>query len=142
MPLPAAAAQDHSYRIVLIRHGETEWSATGRHTSTTDIPLTTNGERQARAIPSILSALRLAPVSALSSPRIRARRTAELAGLTIQIEPDLAEWNYGDYEGLKSAQIREQRPGWSLFTDGAPGGESPAEIGDRADRVLSRAQSC
>lgn len=134
--LPAPAGQG---RIVLIRHGETEWSATGRHTSVTDIHLTPDGEDQARRIPEILTALRVRPVTVLASPRVRARRTAELGGLHPEIEPDLAEWNYGEYEGLTTAQIRAARPGWSLFTDGAPGGDTPAEIGARADRVLRRA---
>jgi broad specificity phosphatase PhoE len=127
-------------RVVVIRHGETEWSATGRHTSVTDISLTAHGEAQAGRIPEILAALRVHPTTALASPRVRARRTAELGGLHPEIEPDLAEWNYGEYEGLTTAQIRAGRPGWSLFTDGAPGGESPAEIGARADRVLNRAR--
>ncbi|WP_170315587.1 histidine phosphatase family protein [Nakamurella deserti] len=135
--MPTAVAPG---RIVLIRHGETEWSATGRHTSVTDIHLTPHGEDQARRIPEILTALRVHPVTVLASPRVRARRTAELAGLQPEIEPDLAEWNYGDYEGLTTAQIRDARPGWSLFTDGAPGGDSPAAIGERADRVLHRAR--
>ena len=125
---------------MVIRHGETEWSASGRHTSVTDIDLTPHGEDQARRIPEILQALRVQPGAVLASPRIRARRTAELGGLAPEIEPDLAEWNYGDYEGLTTAAIRTGRPGWSLFTDGAPGGESPAEIGARADRVLARAR--
>lgn len=125
---------------MLIRHGETEWSANGRHTSVTDIPLTPHGEDQARRIPEILMALRVDPATVLASPRIRARRTAELAGLVPQIEPELAEWNYGEYEGLTSAQIRAERPGWSLFTDGAQAGESPADIAARVDRVLDRAR--
>lgn len=135
--LPVAAPPG---RIVLIRHGETEWSATGRHTSVTDIHLTPHGEDQARRIPEILTALRVRPVTVLASPRVRARRTAELGGLPPEIEPDLAEWNYGDYEGLTTAQIRAARPGWNLFTDGAPDGDSPASIADRADRVLLRAR--
>ncbi|MEO5832518.1 MAG: histidine phosphatase family protein [Nakamurella sp.] len=126
--------------MVLVRHGETEWSANGRHTSVTDIDLTPYGSDQARRIPEILEALRIRPVTVLASPRIRARRTAELAGLRPEIEPDLAEWNYGDYEGLTTAQIRADRPGWSLFTDGAPGGESPSQVGARADRALERAR--
>ncbi len=125
---------------MVIRHGETEWSATGRHTSVTDIGLTAHGEAQAARIPEILAALRVDPTTVLASPRVRARHTAELAGLPPEIEPDLAEWNYGDYEGLTTAQIRADRPGWSLFTDGAPGGESPAEIAARADGVLQRAR--
>jgi probable phosphoglycerate mutase len=126
-------------RIALIRHGETEWSATGRHTSVTDVPLTPRGERQARQVPEILDMLGITPAAVLISPRLRARHTAEYAGLAGTIDPDLAEWNYGDYEGLTTPEIDANRAGWSLFTDGAPGGESPAQTAARADRVLARA---
>jgi probable phosphoglycerate mutase len=125
--------------IVLIRHGETEWSRAGRHTSYTDLELTTEGERQARAAGARLSGRTFAAV--LASPRKRALRTAELAGLTVtEVSDDLAEWNYGEYEGITSDQIDEIRPGWSLWTDGAPGGESPGEIAARLDRVLAHAR--
>lgn len=124
--------------IVLIRHGQTEWSATGRHTSYTDIDLTTIGEQQARDLARRLAGRDFAAV--ISSPRLRAQRTAALAGLTVsEISDDLAEWNYGKYEGITSAQIREDRPGWSLWTDGAPDGESPEQVATRLDRVLARA---
>jgi probable phosphoglycerate mutase len=123
--------------VILIRHGETEWSAAGRHTSYTDLALTPTGERQARALTPRLAGRRFAAV--LSSPRQRAWRTAELAGLTVSaIEDDLAEWNYGRYEGLTTVEIRRTRPDWVLWTDGCPDGESPAQVGARVDRVLTR----
>lgn len=126
--------------IVLIRHGQTEWSAAGRHTSYTDLDLTGDGERQARAAGERLAGRRFAAV--ISSPRRRALRTAELAGLTVtETTEDLAEWNYGDYEGITTAVIHETRPGWSLWTDGAPGGESPQDVAARVDRVLDRARA-
>jgi probable phosphoglycerate mutase len=126
--------------IVLIRHGQTEWSAAGRHTSYTDLDLTGDGERQARAAGERLAGRRFAAV--ISSPRRRALRTAELAGLAVtETTEDLAEWNYGDYEGVTTAVIHETRPGWSLWTDGAPGGESPQDVAARVDRVLDRARA-
>jgi len=122
----------------LVRHGETEWSRDGRHTGRTDIALTAHGERQAEALAPLLAGLD--PVLVLCSPRKRARRTAELAGLRIdEIDGDLAEWDYGDYEGLTTEQIRQDVPGWTIFTHGAAGGESAAHIAARADRVLARA---
>lgn len=128
-------------RIVLIRHGQTEWSANGRHTSVTDLDLTAQGERQAAAIPQVLATLGLRPTVVLSSPRLRALRTAELAGLTVdRVLEDLVEWNYGDYEGITSAEIHRERPGWSIFSDGAPGGETPDQVAARADRALGTAQ--
>ncbi len=124
--------------IVLIRHGQTEWSAAGRHTSYTDLDLTAEGERQAREAGRRLAGRSFAAV--FSSPRKRALRTAELAGLTItETTEDLAEWNYGKYEGITTAEIRETDPDWSLWTGGAPGGESPDQIATRLDRVLARA---
>jgi broad specificity phosphatase PhoE len=123
--------------LILIRHGQTAWSATGQHTSSTDLDLTEEGERQARAIGEALAGRAL--MSVLSSPRLRALRTAELAGLKVTtVDPDLAEWAYGKYEGITTAEIREQRPDWSLWTDGCPDGESPADVGARQDGVLSR----
>jgi probable phosphoglycerate mutase len=125
--------------IVLIRHGETEWSATGRHTSTTDIPLTDAGEAQARALAPALARRRFAAV--LCSPRKRAQHTAELAGLTVtDIDDDLAEWDYGAYEGRTTADIHTEVPDWNLWTDGCPGGETPTQVGARLDRVLERAR--
>ena len=124
-------------QIILVRHGETAWSASGRHTSTTDLDLTARGADQARGLAAALSGRRFAAV--LCSPRLRARRTAELAGLTVTaVDPDLAEWDYGRYEGLTTADIRRDRPNWTLWTDGAPGGESPDQGAARADRVLDR----
>jgi probable phosphoglycerate mutase len=122
--------------IVLLRHGQTEWSASGRHTSYTDLDLTDEGERQARELGQALAARRFAAV--LTSPRRRAYRTAELAGLVVtRVEDDLREWDYGEYEGVTTAQIREHRPDWNLWTDGCPGGEFPGQVGDRIDRVLA-----
>jgi probable phosphoglycerate mutase len=126
--------------IVLIRHGQTEWSANGRHTSYTDLDLTAAGEQQAREAGARLGGRSFAAV--ISSPRRRALRTAELAGLKVtETTEDLAEWNYGEYEGVTTADIRKTRPGWSLWTDGCPGGESPEQIGARLDRVLGRAKA-
>jgi len=125
--------------IVLIRHGQTEWSAAGRHTSYTDLDLTEEGVRQARVAGERLSGRTF--VAVISSPRKRALRTAELAGLTVTATTDdLAEWNYGKYEGITTATIRESDPDWSLWTDGAPGGESPEDITVRIDRVLTHAR--
>src|SRR5664280_177222 len=125
-------------RIYLIRHGETEWSLASRHTSRTDIPLTEQGELDARKLGERLRDLRFSQV--FTSPRQRARRTCELAGLgpAAKIEPDLAEWDYGDYEGQHSVDIRQGRPDWNLFRDGCPHGEMPAQVSDRADRLIAR----
>jgi probable phosphoglycerate mutase len=125
-------------RLWFIRHGETAWSLSGQHTGRTDIALTAHGETAARELGHHLRGIRFSHVRA--SPRQRATRTCELAGLGIamEIEPDLAEWDYGDYEGQRSADIREQRPGWDIFHDGCPNGESPARISDRADRLIAR----
>jgi len=123
--------------IVLIRHGETEWSKARRHTSFTDLPLTAAGVRQAKALAPAFAGRRFAAV--ISSPRERATHTAELAGLAITApDPDLVEWNYGQYEGLTTEEIRRARPDWLLWTDGCPGGESPADVGARVGRVLAR----
>jgi broad specificity phosphatase PhoE len=124
--------------VFLIRHGETEWSLSGQHTGSTDIPLTDHGEAVARLLAPVLADRDFSLV--LCSPLQRARRTCELAGLgeRASIEPDLAEWNYGSYEGLKPAAIREQHPDWLVFRDGCPEGESPAEVGERVDRVIRR----
>jgi broad specificity phosphatase PhoE len=128
---------DH-VQLWVVRHGETEWSASGRHTSTTDLPLTAAGERQAAAVRDILGDLR--PVLVLSSPRLRALETARLSGLVVtDTTEDLAEWAYGDYEGRTTEEIREDAPGWTIWRDGGPGGESAAQVGERADRVLTRA---
>jgi probable phosphoglycerate mutase len=123
--------------IVLIRHGETGWSAIGKHTSRTDLELTHRGEREAVQLAPALAGRTFRAV--LSSPRGRALRTADLAKLPVtSIDDDLAEWDYGEYEGVTTAEIHRTRPDWSLWTDGAPGGESPAQIQTRLDRVLDR----
>ncbi len=127
-------------RIALIRHGQTTWSATGQHTSITELDLTEEGVEQAVAISTVLRGLHLDPVTVFSSPRLRARRTAELAGLAVtEILDDLAEWHYGEYEGLTSKQIHVDRPGWNIFDNGAPGGETPDQVSERADRALATA---
>jgi probable phosphoglycerate mutase len=124
-------------RIVLARHGETEWSASGKHTSTTDVPLTDRGREAAGRLRERLSGAQFALV--LSSPRSRARDTAELAGFEPQIDPDLVEIDYGADEGRTTPEIRVERPGWSVWTDGSPGGETLADAGARMDRVIERA---
>lgn len=121
--------------ITLVRHGETEWSASGKHTGRSDIPLTAKGEEAARRLG---EGLRSRSFSAVwSSPSTRARRTAGLAGCIVDVKADLAEWDYGVYEGLKTKEILLARPGWSLFRDGCPGGESVADAGARADRMVA-----
>jgi broad specificity phosphatase PhoE len=124
--------------VHLARHGETAWSVSGQHTGRTDLPLTHRGERQARALGDRLRGLRFAAV--LASPSQRAIRTCELAGYgdRAEIDPDLAEWDYGHYEGRRTADILAENPGWQLFRDGCPGGESPSGIASRADRVVAR----
>jgi len=124
--------------VTLVRHGETEWSASGRHTGRTDISLTAEGERKARGLRDRLKGATFGRV--FTSPLQRARRTCELAGFgeVAEVDPDLLEWNYGDYEGRKSSEILAQRPGWLLFRDGCPNGEQPADVGARADRVIAR----
>jgi broad specificity phosphatase PhoE len=126
--------------LYLVRHGETEWSRSGQHTGRTDIPLTPRGEDEARQLVPWLGAIAFDRV--LSSPSYRARRTCELAGLgpAVDIDSDLAEWDYGDYEGRTSADIKKERPQWDLFQDGGPNGEPPAHVAARADRLISRLQ--
>ncbi len=124
-------------RCALLRHGDTDWSRSGRHTGRTDVPLRPEGEEQVRAQRPRLAAFSFSLV--LASPLTRARRTCSLAGLGgVTIDPDLLEWDYGDYEGRRTIDIREERPGWNLFDDGAPGGETAAEVGGRVDRVIAR----
>ena len=127
-------------QVYLARHGETAWTLSGQHTGLTDLPLTKRGEQDARRLGERLKALAFAEV--LTSPLQRARRTGELAGFTAAIiDPELMEWDYGRYEGLKTADIHKDRPDWDLFRDGCPGGESPAAVGARADRVIGRLRS-
>jgi broad specificity phosphatase PhoE len=121
----------------LVRHGETEWSASGRHTSSTDLALTAEGERKAAAVGQLLAGKTFALV--LASPLRRALETCRLAGFTPETTPDLREWTYGAYEGLTTAEIQVQNPGWTIWTGTPPGGESAAEVGARADRVIARA---
>ncbi|MEU5766496.1 histidine phosphatase family protein [Streptomyces asoensis] len=129
--------------LLLVRHGETEWSRSGRHTGSTDVPLTGHGRDEARALAPLLRAHRVG--AAFASPAARARETAELAGLRgVRVDAGLREWDYGAYEGVTTAEIQRTRPDWFLFTDGvAPGppgrpGETPEQVGERADRVLAR----
>jgi probable phosphoglycerate mutase len=127
--------------VLLIRHGETEWSVSGRHTGVSDIPLTDSGRQVAARWKPILAPRSFALV--LTSPLRRARQTCELAGLggEAQIDADLIEWNYGSYEGLTPGQIRAERPDWLVFRDGAPGGETPEQVGARVDRVIARVRA-
>jgi broad specificity phosphatase PhoE len=130
-----------SQQIYLIRHGETEWSLSGQHTGTTDIPLTENGRKVARLLEPVLAKETFALV--LTSPLERARQTCELAGLgeRAEIDSDLMEWNYGQYEGLTPKQIHAHAPEWMLFNDGCPGGENPEQVGARVDRVIARVRA-
>ncbi|WP_432560624.1 histidine phosphatase family protein [Granulicoccus sp. GXG6511] len=124
--------------LYLVRHGETEWSRNGQHTSTTELDLTEEGVRQARAVAGALRGLQFGMV--LSSPRLRARRTADLAGFTgrYAVDANLAEWNYGDYEGRTSAEIRQQVPDWRIWTGAVPGGESGPQVMSRLQAVVRR----
>jgi probable phosphoglycerate mutase len=128
-------------QVYLIRHGETQWSLTGRHTGVTDLPLTENGRRIAKMLQPVLSRESFALI--LTSPLQRARTTCELAGFGERAENDrdLMEWNYGEYEGLTTKEIHAKTPRWMLFRDGCPGGESPEQIGGRVDRVIARVRS-
>src|SRR5829696_4485285 len=125
----------------LARHAETAWTVSGQHTGLTDLPLTVVGELHAQRLGASLSSLTFAQV--FSSPLLRASRTCELAGFASRVEilPELVEWNYGEYEGLRTAEIRSERPGWDLFRDGAPDGESPAQVAARADLVVERVRA-
>ena len=126
---------DKDVRVWLVRHGETEWSLNGKHTGRSDIPLTENGERQAAALADLLRAVQ--PVRVLSSPRQRALETARLAGIEVdEVTDELAEWDYGDYEGRTTEEIQQSVPDWTVFTHGCPAGESVAAVQRRADRVL------
>ena len=128
-------------QVYLVRHGETEWSLNGRHTGTTDIPLTENGRKLAKRLATALCKERFTLV--LSSPLKRAQETCELAGFgtRAEIDRDLMEWNYGAYEGLTPEDIHAEAPGWMIFTDGCRGGENPEQVGVRADRLIARVRS-
>lgn len=125
-------------QIYLVRHGETEWSLSGQHTGITDIPLTENGRKVAKLFEPLAAKVKFGLV--LTSPLQRARTTCELAGLGKQakIDPDLMEWNYGEYEGITTEKIQEKSPGWMLFRDGCPGGETPEQVGARVDRLIAK----
>jgi probable phosphoglycerate mutase len=127
--------------LYLARHGGTAWTASGQHTGRTDLPLTADGERDALSLGRRLTGMHFARVWV--SPLQRVARTCELAGFgaVAQTDPDLVEWDYGAYEGRRTADIRAERPGWQLFRDGGPGGESPADVGVRADRVIARVRT-
>jgi len=133
--------EDLEKKVYVIRHGETEWRLSGQHTGITDIPLTENGRKGAKVLQPFLT--KQSFVLVLTSPLQRAKETCELSGLGdhAEVEPNLMEWNYGDYEGLTSAQIHETAPGWIVFNDGAPGGETPNQVAVRADRVITRVRS-
>ena len=132
---------NEAQKIYLIRHGETEWSRDGKHTGITDVLLTDHGRQTARSLQPVLAREQF--VLVLTSPLQRARETCELAGLAkaSRVEPDLMEWNYGEYEGLTTKHIQSARPGWSVFHHGCPGGESPEQVAARADRVLAKVRA-
>ncbi len=136
--LPLRDMQTALPRLYFMRHGETAWSLSSQHTGRTDIALNEQGEQDARTLAAPLGAVNFSRV--FTSPLQRARRTCELAGLgeVAEIEPDLTEWNYGDYEGMRPTEIRQGRPDWNVFRDGCPGGESPSQISQRADRAIGR----
>jgi broad specificity phosphatase PhoE len=132
---------DNLPTVYLARHGETAWSRSGQHTSFTDLPLEARGEQEARRLRERLAGLTFAKV--FTSPLQRAARTCELAGFkaVAETDPDLVEWNYGKYEGRRTVEIQKEAPGWNLFRDGGPGGETPAQVGARADRVVGRVRA-
>lgn len=132
---------DDTQRIYLIRHGATEWSENGRHTGTTDLPLTEKGRAAALRVRDVLTHIEFAQV--FTSPMQRARETCALSGVrpAAAIDADLSEWNYGDYEGLTTEQISRTVPGWMIFNDGCPGGETPEEVARRADRMVAKARN-
>src|SRR5262245_48827093 len=141
IPLSSKLMSETLPTIYVARHGETAWSLSGQHTGSTDLPLTNRGEHNASQLGERLKGLTFAKV--LSSPLRRAMRSCELAGYgsLAEIDRDLLEWNYGEYEGRRTAEILVERPGWQLFRDGCPGGESPDQVGARADRVVQRVRA-
>jgi broad specificity phosphatase PhoE len=147
-PAPSCGADGQMFgwgvapgRLFLVRHGQTDWSRTGRHTGRTDVPLDDTGGREAEAIGALLARHPFSLV--LTSPLERAAETCRLAGYGDRAErcPDLVEWDYGEYEGRTTGEIREERPGWTLWVDGVPGGEGAADVGRRGDRVVARARA-
>jgi broad specificity phosphatase PhoE len=129
-------------RLVLLRHGATQWSQSGQHTGRTDIPLLPEGQLQAEAAGPLLWRYGFTEFAqVLTSPLLRAGETCSLAGFVGEVDPDLMEWDYGAYEGITTAEIQRNRPGWNLWNDGVPGGETAADVGRRADRVIERARS-
>lgn len=139
--IPRAQMNGALPKVYLVRHGETAWTISGQHTGRTDIPLAERGEHAAQELRARLQGLSFAKV--FTSPLQRARRTGELAGFgeCAEIDPDLIEWDYGDYEGRRTSDIRAERPGWRLFDDGCPGGETLMEVSGRADRVIARVRA-
>jgi probable phosphoglycerate mutase len=127
-------------QVWLVRHGETAWTITRQHTGRTDIPLTPRGEDEARRLGVLLRQTRFGDV--FTSPLERSRRTSEVAGFDARLDPDLMEWDYGSYEGRRSSDIRAERPGWQLFEDGCPGGETVSAVAARADAVIDRVRQC
>jgi broad specificity phosphatase PhoE len=135
-------SDDGGHELWLVRHGATEWSEAGKHTSVTDLPLLPEGEDVARGLRDRLAAELPDPALVLTSPRQRARHTAELAGFPeAEVDDDLVEWAYGDVEGVTTAEFRETVPGWTVWTHATPGGESAAQVGERLDRVIARARA-
>ena len=138
---PGLGPRIHGPRAFLVRHGDTEWSLTGQHTGRTDIPLTDDGREQAKRLGARLAREQFARV--LVSPLVRARETARLAGFgdVAEVDPDLAEWDYGAYDGRTAVEIRQERPGWTPWAGGFPGGETLEDVADRADRVVARVRA-
>lgn len=141
--MPSGARSTPESLMILVRHGPTAWSRSGRHTGRSDIPLEDDGQALAVAVGRAVVQLRRPVVAVLTSPLVRATETCRLAGFgaQAQVTTDLVEWDYGDYDGLTTAEIRRIRPGWNLWRDGVPGGESLDEVGRRADRVIARARA-
>lgn len=129
------------HRLILLRHGETEWSKSGKHTSRTELELTERGRGQAQAAAETLRQMALQDPYVVCSPRVRAQTTAELAGLTVdEVSPLISEWDYGDYEGTTTVEIRRAVPNWLVWTHGCPGGETSAQVRERADEAIALAQ--